>query len=1023
MAILKYLRVGDTAELQDNGIRWIRIPSHVASGKQSGVIFESEDGTPVYTWFSDAHSMYYKVTEPTTDTDGTVIGDSATGVTADTALTDDKLVRGKGGALGVQTTTITITDSSMNMAGVGTLGCGAITTTGAFTFSGANPDIIGGDTNGALSITAAATTSLGGIIKLYGDTHGSLAKDIEFYTDATKVLEYDASETIWDFNSKNVKGVGTLATGDITVDTTLVLNTGSITDTSNAISFGNEALSTSGTLASGALTVTGAGSVSTTFTVGTDLTVTAGDLDVAAGFIAVDDDQSVRFGDSGEADGYIKYEAASANLIFYDRTVSDTYTLSQLISGTALNPIVTGDLTIANGKFDWAQGSTSVASTWAFSNTAANCIDFTTANTTHDALVINANDITSGSLLLLNTDQASGTFNFLECLQESAADAFTIGFDGITIIKGDAIGTAALTLTTGDFIVTDGRLRVDIATDGAANGHIFNSDDNGTSSIPLLQLITTDSSNDQALLNLTHVATGDIDVMSLVNAGTGYGISMALNHAASEGLEMVMVSDATGNGLYIEGVATNGYLGSSTTAMIGVKQDGTLATSASTAVRIDFDGTPAASGMGYALLIDDDADAVATTYAMSINSANNVPLHLEAVSTSKNALVIETAAATVSSVIIDGATNDWAGGAGVGMLHLVTDATTANATGSLLGCYNSGTAVVASARGFLARFIDTATVSSVPPAYAVEINSTNNFGLNIVTGVATATNLTLSGLDAQSAAIINVVGTTTNGWDGASGVGMVNLAGKGAHAQVDAPLLNITDVTGAMLANTRGSCLRLVDSTVNGADSWIAYMSTTSNDGLLINTGHAADINLKLSSTAAGTGQMFEVDGTTGDWVGANDVGMVDIHTDGVLIAGGNLLRVDSSGANEAASHAVEIITSGALEGSTSGTALNITDTGATAGTSYAVYIASTSNEALHVDTGKVLIDEDLTIGVNTTDNAGHLDIWDGAGGSKPAYIRLASSDGSETFIFAANNGTLRYHTAIPTADGDGSAV
>jgi len=92
---MKYLRVGDTAELADNGIRWIRIPSHVATSKMSGVIYESEDGTPIYTWWSDAHAFYYKVTEPTTETDGTVIGATDVELSAIAGLTSaaNKLIR------------------------------------------------------------------------------------------------------------------------------------------------------------------------------------------------------------------------------------------------------------------------------------------------------------------------------------------------------------------------------------------------------------------------------------------------------------------------------------------------------------------------------------------------------------------------------------------------------------------------------------------------------------------------------------------------------------------------------------------------------------------------------------------------------------------------------------------------------------------------------------------------------------------------------------------------------------------
>jgi len=38
-------------------------------------------------------------------------------------------------------------------------------------------------------------------------------------------------------------------------------------------------------------------------------------------------------------------------------------------------------------------------------------------------------------------------------------------------------------------------------------------------------------------------------------------------------------------------------------------------------------------------------------------------------------------------------------------------------------------------------------------------------------------------------------------------------------------------------------------------------------------------------------------------------------------------------------------------------------------------------------------------------------------------YIKMHSSDGTASYLFVANNGTLRIHDSAPTADGDGSAV
>jgi hypothetical protein len=56
------------------------------------------------------------------------------------------------------------------------------------------------------------------------------------------------------FGDENLSTTGTLASGVTTIDTTLVLASGSITDSGGAISFGNENLSTSGTLTLSALT-------------------------------------------------------------------------------------------------------------------------------------------------------------------------------------------------------------------------------------------------------------------------------------------------------------------------------------------------------------------------------------------------------------------------------------------------------------------------------------------------------------------------------------------------------------------------------------------------------------------------------------------------------------------------------------------------------------------------------------------------------------------------------------------------
>ena len=63
-----------------------------------------------------------------------------------------------------------------------------------------------------------------------------------------------------------------------------------------------------------------------------------------------------------------------------------------------------------------------------------------------------------------------------------------------------------------------------------------------------------------------------------------------------------------------------------------------------------------------------------------------------------------------------------------------------------------------------------------------------------------------------------------------------------------------------------------------------------------------------------------------------------------------------------------------------------------------------------------------LGVGTNST-KQGTLTLHDGAGGNTPAWILLHSCDGTAGYIFLANDGTLRKHTAAPTANTDGTAV
>jgi hypothetical protein len=203
---------------------------------------------------------------------------------------------------------------------------GGLTCTGRLTGSdldltGANPEILGGDTDGVL-ITSANTTALGSITKQYGDTHATKAGDFELLDDAGVVYHYDASGALHDFTGAvTASGLltataGITSGGDILSDTdstdsigstgvrwlkgwfdtlqagTLVAGAGSITDTSGAISFGDENLSTTGTLGAGVATLASSSTVG-------NLTLANGSITDSSGAITFGNENLVTTGTLG----------------------------------------------------------------------------------------------------------------------------------------------------------------------------------------------------------------------------------------------------------------------------------------------------------------------------------------------------------------------------------------------------------------------------------------------------------------------------------------------------------------------------------------------------------------------------------------------------------------------------------------------------------------------------------------------------------------------------------------------------
>lgn len=159
--------------------------------------------------------------------------------------------------------------------------------------------------------------------------------------------------------------------------------------------------------------------------------------------------------------------------------------------------------------------------------------------------------------------------------------------------------------------------------------------------------------------------------------------------------------------------------------------------------------------------------------------------------------------------------------------------------------------------------------------------------------------------------------------------------------------------------NATGGTALLVDSNATDGNDALVVEHDGTGSGLKVTGTAATGTQASFIGPASQTASIVKVDGSTGSWIGAATTGMLHLTSDGALVADASLLRIASSGNIAAAND---------------GACLEILETGNAQATTYAVKIDSTSNEALHVATGKALFDEQPTF-TSGIDADGSVDI------------------------------------------------
>jgi hypothetical protein len=782
----------------------VMVPAQNVANKPGILNLQSVSGTTVtdvFIWPNTSGVLRYGSTIPTAvDSDGTAVGSGATG--ADTALSNLAAVAINAGLIADSNNDTDLGSNTYSWRSA------YIGTSLVFKEATANATVVAADHAVARTYTfpdagAAATIMLNtgaanAVIFTNGTSNITIGAAGVIDVAAAKTVNIDQNFTV---NTEAVTLDQSLSTTDAVAFATgssignLTLANGSITDSGGAISFGNENLTTTGT-------------------------------------INVDNDNTdITLGLDGATDSRIFFDGAG-NLKFYDSNMGASRSLTELYTGTTLNPSVSGDLSITDGKFTWTNATNEASAVWTFANTTAIDIAVASALTSGTALSITADSCANGKLLVLDSDGDVGASGYYIYALDGTNPMFTVGADGTTAIAGTAGGTAALTVSLGDAVVTSGKLLVTSAADLTSK---FTR--NVTTLTSAMVEIEQGHASGGVGLLVDQKATGDLNAIEITHAGTGYAVTVS-GVAATGGYEYISAASGTGAGLLLDGsTGTAAWTGANDTGFAIIQSDGILAaganllrvsstganTAASHLVEVVSTGAATGSSNGTCLYLEDTGTpAAGTTYALAISATQTGGEALNVLA--GKSLFAETVTITCG---------DSSGGA----LAITNPDTTGNSN----------------------------AVSITP--------SGSGAGLVITTQEADTKAISVVGKTASTVSLVKIDGTPTDGWYGAANIGMLHLVNDGIQADAAASQLYI-GYSGTGVADSRGSAIRIVDtSTPAGTMGYPVYVSSVDAQvgGIYISTEATATALNVAAGVSTFAGKATFAGGLTTK-VGTNDI-------------------------------------------------------------------------------------------------------------------------------------------------------
>ncbi len=575
-----------------------------------------------------------------------------------------------------------------------------------------------------------------------------------------------------------------------------------------------------------------------------------------------------------------------------------------------------GDMLVVSGTGNFGDVSVMRVEQKTGNPTDGTVLEVVSADANCDALIVTAN----GSDCIAVT--GGGVVNIVGGAGAITMTDFSVTADGVITITPDDSPAACLVIDPSAAATTG----VDVS-----EANLVNAIDVGANTIK----------GTTAVIDFTNFdvdASGNVVTAGNVSAVDG---TFSGNVSATGAIKMdAVVAKTAATTLTVDGTGTGGVtIGGTSTGVV---------TLGGGATEVNLPSTVDLVIAGGDITATDTANADMVTFTNNtMTTADLLTLSAAGTRTSNNVVVITDGATTATTIAITANTqtsgngisytNTGAGLTGAAINLAITDG--AGFTGDYIRCYDG------SAEDF----------------------TIERYGETTITGVASTDMLTIVAGDVQiTAGDIDMdrgIITVDNDQDEANYIKR-NYAGAGTGAT-----LTVEETH----ASSTNSALNVISNGTAGTALKIDQTGTGNATALDINAAGDYPV-IDIDASAARTGDVIDILMTnqiaeralniTGAWTGATGEGLIEVNTTAaVTIPAGQLLRLDQNGTGQ---HAA------AIDGSVIYVADAATAPGA--GTSYAVTIDATNIEALHVDTGKAVFDEQIVCTSGIDSNAG-LDV------------------------------------------------